>query len=234
MTVLKPLADAIFGESRVRDFLRELGIAGSMAANELYWRAASRNQHRALAEKTGEILVNLACGWHVVPGWVNLDISPTRPGVIYYDAHKPMPFESHSVSHIHSEHFLEHLEYRHALGLLRECHRVLRPGGTLRLIVPDAEKYFRAYVENDQAFFQASRMLGDPPEPFETRAQIINQMFRMANAHKFAWDFETLELVLSRIGFSAIARSSAHDTPHDIDGTEDWRMRESLYLNVTK
>jgi SAM-dependent methyltransferase len=49
-----------------------------------------------------------------------------------------LPFEDESFSFIHSEHFFEHLTQSLARELFRECHRVLKVGGVLRVVVPDA------------------------------------------------------------------------------------------------
>jgi hypothetical protein len=46
--------------------------------------------------------------------------------------------------------------------------------------------------------------------------EVINQMFRMGGAHKYAWDFETLTLALSEAGFKNIVRhpSGCASTAH--------------------
>jgi len=58
-----------------------------------------------------------------------------------------------AVAHIHTEHFLEHLEYSDGQNFLRECYRVLEIGGTMRVVVPDSEKYMfrdaRTYSTQD-------------------------------------------------------------------------------------
>lgn len=231
MTVFRPLANALFGESRVRDLLRETGIVALLAASDLRLRLKFRSDRKALAQMAGPLLLNVGSGWKRPQGWINLDISPKKPGIVFYDAHDPLPVRDGAVAHIHTEHFLEHLAYDRAIAFLRDCHRALQPGGTLRVIVPDAEKYFRAYVADDRPFFEVFKTLGGPREPFETKAQIINQMFRMGGVHRFAWDYETLALALSQAGFSRVERSRQHDTSHDIDGTDTWRPIESLYVN---
>jgi len=181
------------------------------------------------------VKINIGCGGAVMEGWTNLDICPA-PGAFYSDARNGLPFGDGAALHIHCEHFLEHLEYEAAERFLGECHRVLSAGGTLRVIVPDAEKYLTAYCRNDEEFFGGLRHLGNARVPLVTRIEIVNQMFRMGDAHRFAWDFETLELVTKRIGFSKALRSSLGDISSDlnIDGTDSWRPVESLYVNIHK
>ena len=58
----------------------------------------------------------------------------------------------------------------------------------------------------------------------------------MGGAHRFAWDFETLEYNLEHIGFTSIERSSFGDVAAEyrIDGSDSWRRHESIYLNAYK
>lgn len=187
------------------------------------------------AEATGSLLLNIGCGDLFRSNWINLDYSPKR-GVHYLNAINGLPFPSGVARHIHCEHFLEHLDFSDARGFLTECYRVLVKGGTIRLILPDAEKYLLAYVKRDSEFFMALRDLGHARDPLRTRMQVINQMFRMGGDHKFAWDFETLSTVLMEVGFTEVRRSAHGEIePHlNIDGTDWWRSWESLYVNATK
>lgn len=74
--------------------------------------------------------LNLACGEVVLKGWVNLDSDPRVEGVVDCDLLGTLPFDDDSVDEILTSHFLEHLRLRtEAVPFLRECQRVLRPGG---------------------------------------------------------------------------------------------------------
>lgn len=184
--------------------------------------------------KTG-ILLHIGCGELVQPGWVNVDFE-ARPGVLYFNMLNPFPIEDGTVAQIHAEHFLEHLEYDDAVRFLSECHRVLKTQGRMRIVVPDVEKYMRAYVTNDEAFFERLNALGGASEPLPTKAAICNQMFRMGGDHRFAWDFETLEHVARQVGFSSIKKSHHNDSdvPNCIDAQDWWRPFESLYAVATR
>ena len=57
-----------------------------------------------------------------------------------------------SVECVYTCHLLEHLTYEDGLRLLREAHRVLRPGGALRVGVPDFRLFARAYAAGDIEF----------------------------------------------------------------------------------
>jgi len=176
--------------------------------------------------------LNVGAGSHQRQGWYSIDL--VHPGVdIRWDVRWGLPFRSDTVERIHCEHFLEHLEYpRETKSFLGECYRILKPGGELRLIVPDAEKYIQAYVRRDLAFWKNLSDLGGTPVPFETEIEIMNQAFRMGGEHLFAFDSKTLRLVLSNAGFSKIELgdfSSLYLDQHDA-----WRRVESLYLTARK
>jgi predicted SAM-dependent methyltransferase len=181
------------------------------------------------------MLLNVGCGELIQPGWINVDFQP-RSEAFYFNALNPLPIGDQTVTRIHAEHFLEHLEYDDALRFLGECCRVLTVGGTMRIIVPDAERYMQAYVGDDGTFFERLKDLGGSSEPLPTKCIICNQMFRMGGDHRFAWDFSTLKYVTKLAGFSAIRRSHHNDSSaaHCIDGQDWWRPFESLYAEVTR
>ena len=82
--------------------------------------------------------VNIGCGPYPAPGWVNIDVLPF-PNVHYWDCRRGLPFSDGAVTAIYSEHSFEHLDLdAEAKPYLQECLRCLRPGGVLRLVVPDA------------------------------------------------------------------------------------------------
>jgi predicted SAM-dependent methyltransferase len=184
---------------------------------------------------TGKVGLKLhvGCGELVRPGWVNIDFSP-RLGVFYFNMQNPLPIANGTVSRIHAEHFLEHLEYSEAVRFLSECARILAGGGSMRVIIPDAEKYMRAYASDDKLFFEKLKDLGGTLEPLPTKDAICNQMFRMGGDHQFAWDFETLEYVSKLAGFKIVKRSHHNEEPVSvcIDGQDWWRPVESLYAEL--
>lgn len=92
------------------------------------------------------ILVNIGCGSVFHPGWINLDSAPVGPAVRAHDARGPLPFADASVDVVYHAHMLEHLEADDARKFLAECHRVLRPGGIVRVVVPDLEGIAQVYL----------------------------------------------------------------------------------------
>src|SRR5688500_4198679 len=87
-----------------------------------------------------------------------------------------------------------------------------------------------------RGFFAPITRLGGAESELRTKIEIINQMFRMGGDHRFAWDFETMSLVLRQSGFERGEESTAGDVPSkwNIDGDDWWRVHESLYVNAYK
>ncbi len=93
-------------------------------------------------------LLNFGCGGTFHPDWTNLDTSPASPGVIAHDLRLRFPFADGSFDAAYGSHVLEHLEPAAAERLLQDCFRILKPGGTIRIAVPDLESIVRLYVSS--------------------------------------------------------------------------------------
>src|SRR5437762_12486254 len=83
--------------------------------------------------------LNLGCGARFHPQWTNLDLTPSGQNVRAYDCRQPLPFEDESFDVVYHSHLIEHLRREDVIRFLRECCRVLRPGGILRVAIPDLE-----------------------------------------------------------------------------------------------
>jgi predicted SAM-dependent methyltransferase len=106
--------------------------------------------------------VNLGCGARYHREWTNIDLAPAGPGVIAHDLSRGVPLESQSCDVVYHAHVLEHLRRDDAARLLAECYRVLRPGGVLRVVVPDLEQICCAYLRQlDLALASPERPSGD-------------------------------------------------------------------------
>lgn len=90
--------------------------------------------------------LNLGCGKRYHPDWTNIDIHPQGPGVIAYDLTKGIPMADNSCDLVYHSNLLEHLRPPEACSLMKECFRVLKGGGILRVAVPDLERICRMYL----------------------------------------------------------------------------------------
>ncbi len=90
--------------------------------------------------------LNLGCGNRFHPAWVNIDFVPTNPNVIFCNLNQGIPFTDCSFDSVYHSHVLEHLSKDQAPFFIKECYRVLRPKGILRIVVPDLEQIARTYL----------------------------------------------------------------------------------------
>jgi predicted SAM-dependent methyltransferase len=181
--------------------------------------------HRASMKKAARLArvrplrLNLGSGFQPRPGWINVDLS--NHADLQLDLREPLPFPDDSVRAIYTEHFFEHLSYPNlddetawqletpehpseGLTFLRECRRVLEPGGTFDIVVPDAEGIIREYVFRHEQPFPQHAWWG--PKWCDTPLHCVNYVFRQGREHKYAYDEETLEGMLVRAGFADVAR----------------------------
>ena len=153
--------------------------------------------------------LNLGSGSVRKEGFLNVDLFPG--GDLTLDLRRGLPFESGCCEMVFSEHFFEHVDYPEPVShLLRECLRVLQPGGRLRFIATDSEWPLNDYRDGPEApYFRACRE--NPwwhPGDWTTRLEHINYHFRPDGAHRFAYDMETAEKLLKSVGFAEIRRST--------------------------
>ena len=93
-------------------------------------------------------LLNLGCGEHCHPEWINVDLSRSAAGVIQADLRRGIPFADDEFDAVYHSHVLEHLTPQEGRKLVEECHRVLKPTGLLRIAVPDLEGIAREYLSS--------------------------------------------------------------------------------------
>jgi len=99
--------------------------------------------------------LNVGCGTKFHRAWTNIDMVSTNPAVRAVNLIQGIPFEADRFEVLYHSQVLEHIPKEKAPAFLAECLRVLRPGGILRVVVPDLEdiatEYLRLLQENRAA-----------------------------------------------------------------------------------
>jgi predicted SAM-dependent methyltransferase len=93
-------------------------------------------------------MLNIGCGGIFHPDWTNIDLKPSTPDVMQVDILRGLPFADATFEVVYHSHLLEHLSPVEGKALLKECWRVLKSPGRIRVVVPDLEAAARLYLHS--------------------------------------------------------------------------------------
>jgi len=145
--------------------------------------------------------LNLGAGEQKIDGWRTVDVG--RADVHHNLAVFPWPFDTASAESLLASHVLEHFDKQTGADFLAECCRILKPGGWLRLAVPDLDLFIDCV--NDESYERLNGyehtdlnklMGGGDGEP--------NPFMR----HHYAYTAESLETAMRRAGFRHVIRAN--------------------------
>jgi predicted SAM-dependent methyltransferase/glycosyltransferase involved in cell wall biosynthesis len=122
---------------------------------------------------TKPLLLNIGSGAAKLAAFVNIDIG--RGADVRCDVTRGLSHEDSTVDAIYNEHFIEHLSQTEIIRFLRECRRVLKPGGVVRIATPDLDDLIRQYWLDD---WREPWLMKYGYEWIRTRAEYININFR--------------------------------------------------------
>jgi predicted SAM-dependent methyltransferase len=159
-------------------------------------------------------------------GWVNVDLAG-YPVELRWNLLRPLPFAAGTVDAVFHEHLLEHFSLSDGFHLARDWHRVLKPGGVLRIGVPDAGTYVSSYAEGDGETLKALR-----PEA-ATKLLAVSALFYWPH-HRTMYDFETMQLVLVAAGFEHVEQREFEETRLEPCPDSPHRRAETLYVEAVK
>ena len=204
---------------------------------------AAQSTFETIADSSG-LRLHLGCGSIIKPGWVNIDLnlgsradqSRLAPDTLFvnYDLRRGLPLAAGSCAIIYSAHFFEHLDYSHALGLLRECYRVLEPGGMWRAALPNFRRMLSSYLNRDLAYFDLVdifKVMADLEPETMTLVDHVNDGVYQNGEHKWIMDPEKMLKLMGHIGFSSV-REQPFDPLFDED--LELRRRYSFYIEAIK
>jgi SAM-dependent methyltransferase len=139
--------------------------------------------------------------------------------VLVHDVRKPLPFPDNSLSVVYASHLLEHLHFEEGQRLLKECYRVLLPGGVVRMVVPDLRVIMEDYLAGkkdeapygDRVTANAAdlvnhRLMYRPIKPATGSLPYrIYSALTDFHSHKYMYDSDSLAYHLQQIGFTEVA-----------------------------
>lgn len=184
--------------------------------------------------------VQYGCGLTAPPGWVNFDVSPTlrlqrlplvggffKRGPIvfpdevrYGDIVTGLPLPDDSADAVYASHVLEHLSYGDFWVALRNTHRLMKPGGLFRLVVPDLEMRARKYIKqledgsvDANSWFMETSHLGTRSR---SRGAVgLARSFFGNSAHLWMWDENSMRAALEKSGFVNVRRCQFNDSKNE-------------------
>jgi predicted SAM-dependent methyltransferase len=181
--------------------------------------------------------MNLGSGNDRPEGYVSVDFFSSNVGY-GADLRYPLLIDDAVFNGIFTEHTLEHLNYTEVAQILAECQRILKPGGVIRIIVPDLSIFVENYAANSESWFREWER-----ETLKPRGRsMISRMEALSfvtqeYGHRSAWDFETMERFLTRTGFTEIRKCTFNrgsDARLLQDKDDLGRKLVSLYVEARK
>jgi len=152
-------------------------------------------------------------------GWETLDNAPVEYGKSWQHQGKcwdsKLPDDTYDI--VFSSHMLEHVPHFRLEKTIAEFNRIMKVGGTIRLLVPSLKQAAEAYVNNDVEYFSGSKHYSDHMgigagflrmliSPGGQTLAISREMDEILGgyAHLYSFDYEMLSTVLKKWGFDDI------------------------------
>jgi ubiquinone/menaquinone biosynthesis C-methylase UbiE len=158
-----------------------------------------------------------------------------KNNIKYADATKRLPIKDGSVDVLYSSHMLEHLDRGEADKFVDEIYRVLRPGGIVRIAVPDIKKKIELYNKHGDAdtFIEDTLLCAPRPKSLLTR---IRFLLVGSRHHHWMYDGVSLSNLLKRHGLVDPEVLPAGKTNIKQCEALDLRERsnESIYIEAEK
>jgi predicted SAM-dependent methyltransferase len=208
--------------------LRQRARAKAIDARKTILRARTRARlKRALPEGAK---VHLGCGPVHLDGWVNIDIDKAAKPDLRVDLRLGFPATRSSVAFIYSEHVFEHLTLEDGLRLFADCQLALKPGGVMRIAMPD----LRYVVDRYLGDWKNQAWLREPTCPIiDTPAHMLNFALRSWE-HLYIYDLPDLTLRLNEAGFTAVEPKDLGQSSHSDLRDLERRPDSLLIVEATK
>jgi predicted SAM-dependent methyltransferase len=167
--------------------------------------------------------LELGAGPNGKPGWLATDLQEHKNDkgthTIALDAAKPFTLPDGCFDFIYCEHMIEHIPFAGGQQMLKECRRILKPGGIIRIVTPSLGFLLRILSADrsrlEQNYLEWSLKTFVPDAPAVTNAFFLNNFVR-AWGHVFIYDHETLRLAMIAAGFNNIKECPMGRSEHQV------------------
>lgn len=136
-------------------------------------------------------------------GWINIDIIDLtdfakKQGYIYkqIDITQGIPYQDNNVDLIFTSHMLEHITREEGKKFLKECYRVLKPDGIIRISVPDTRLITQKYLDGE---IMEYKYINVGVETADDEAEAYYNL--LLAGHKTIYDQQALCQILKKTGF---------------------------------
>ena len=179
---------------------------------------------RTLLKKSSKL--HVGCGEVKIEGFINIDaIRTAATDFIAHIEDLPKYVLPNSIDFIYSSHMLEHLSRKDAVQVLKMYYDYLRPGGELRISVPDLKRLSSIADEQNLSFDEMDLIQG----------VLMGGQNTKYNYHKSVYWFDLLKHILEEIGFRNVKEDiSSQRQPGNIQDASGFRVKDKLIsLNVS-
>jgi predicted SAM-dependent methyltransferase len=209
--------------------------------------------------------LNLGCGSVRPSAWTNTDssinahlqriplfgrlvrkafrtVEYNENNVVYMNLNRRWTYRSNSVDIVYASHLFEHLSRASADLFLKESYRCLKPGGVIRIVVPDLYKICKRYIETFETTNEADptefimwainmHREGQYGNNISWWKKMVLEWQGYPHQHKFMYDEKSLTARLKVHGFTSI-RSLSYGESHYISEIKDVEGKKESYLSV--